>query len=732
MDELTHVKGKETTPFFIAKIKEGSTITEPVYTFIGASTLPDRAGELLPDGSRTKGEILSKNVLDKIAGLINDTTRMGGDYGSYRTISLFHDRVYEKDYTKEEAGYVLPTARVLEMPDYPGNYALHVDTKINKMYNPNPKYADYTPEKIRYKIENGAVGLSLEYNNSPTQERIVNLNGDTYKYILDTNDFRGFGFARPDLIGNTSAVRIKESMFNSITLSDTDNKKVTGELMDEAKMKQMETDIALANTKLKEATDKVATLEAANSKTKEMHDTLTAMDAKLKEMKMTQDAEATKLKESFSALTQNISATTPGKATDNKTSKVKEVYAHAEALDFVKFKEAASEHLEQNGLKIKELMARDGSGFDFEKYQTLTVMPKAKGDGRMIVVPSTKTKDVIGSSNMDEAALYQANQMFADTYVAGITETFLKEDSLLTAISKETFLGGNDRYQWRVWVDYQTVSSTTTLAVDPNNTSVNRTKREFLKLEQPICEYRDGVEVTDFTQYHSMRAVGDLLGIELQRAAQAVTESMNSDMFKGKSIGVSSWNGLTGLLYYADSSTYTSLYGRTRSATTNRLADATIGNTYITTSESISVQVVRSGYEKVLAHGARLADIAIVMHPTQCRKLFDSEDAAIRNNIMTMAGAPATFGFSRSIIPYLDGIPIIRDYRCESSSAAADMFAVVDMSADKGLNLIVSKPLGARGLAKIGTSESAYVSCWANTVYKNVLNIFVHTSLTTT
>jgi hypothetical protein len=59
------------------------------------------------------------------------------------------------------------------------------------------------------------------------------------------------------------------------------------------------------------------------------------------------------------------------------------------------------------------------------------------------------------------------------------------------------------------------------------------------------------------------------------------------------------------------------------------------------------------------------------------------------------------------------------------------MFAVVDLSASKGLNLVVSKPLGARGLAKVGTSESAYVSFWGATVYKSPRNIFVHTGLST-
>ena len=60
------------------------------------------------------------------------------------------------------------------------------------------------------------------------------------------------------------------------------------------------------------------------------------------------------------------------------------------------------------------------------------------------------------------------------------------------------------------------------------------------------------------------------------------------------------------------------------------------------------------------------------------------------------------------------------------------MFAVVDFSRDKGFCLIVSKPLGIRGLAKVGTSESAYVNFWGTTAYKSPRNIFLHDSLTAT
>lgn len=724
---FTFVKKKESEE---QESEEGESSEEEegdIYTFIGANTLPDRAAGKTHKGEPVVGEVLSKNVLEKMAEYINDETTMGGDYGSYRTVSLFHDRVKTGDYTLEEAAFIKPgSARVVEMENYPGNSMLLVDVELNKFYNPL-SHPDYSAEKIKYKIEKGALGLSLEYNNRPDQETIIEMDGKKYNYVHGTDDFRGFGFARPNLIGNTRAVRVKEILLAKELKT---NKK--GETnMEEAKLKEMEEQLTKANAKIKELEEAKKEAEEAKDEAKleEVEKKVEEAEEKVKEIKLQMDSSAAKIKESvelaFSSLNFNKPAKT--KEAESKAAKLKEIYGAVEAKDFVKFKESVNQSLSANEGKIKEMLARDGNGFDFEKHQTLKV--KCVGSN-MMVVPTPKTKDVIDSSDMAEGTYNQTNAMFADRYVAGITETFLKEDNLLSAMPKEQHVGGNDSYQWRLWVDFETVTGDNTLAVDPNVTAVQRSQRKFEKMQTPIREYRDGVEVTDFTQHHSMAAVGDLLGLEIQRASEAVVDSMNADLFKPKSDDTAGWKGFVGLLGVADSATYTSLYGKTRSAA-NRLLDATTANTYVSTAEAISVSVIRSGYEKVLAQGSDLSSLAIVIHPTQMRRLWDTEDSAIRNNILTMAGAPPSFGFNRAVVPHLDGIPMIRDYRCESSAAAADCFGVVDLSPSKGFVLVVSKPLGVRGLAKVGTSESAYVSFWGAAVYKAPRNVFMHDSLTT-
>ena len=568
------LKSKETPIFFTrVKVKEEDQEGESD-EFIAASTVPDRVKERLPDGRVLEGEILSKNVLDKIASYINDDSTVGGKYGSYRTISLFHDRVKSGDYTLEEAGFVKPgSARVVEMESSPGNFALIVKPEVNKMYKPSEEYADWTAEKIQYKLNKDALGLSLEYTNEPHQERIVEHSGSLYRYVFDTDDFRGFGFARPNLIGNPRAVRVKEIMFNESS-SGSEQKNKGEKQMDEAKIKELEQSLADANAKVKELEEekKAAEESGAEAKVEELKEEMKEMDTKVKEMKLKLDNDAAKIKESIELAFSSANFNAPAKNVGEvKSAKVKEAYT-AFGTDFVKFKEIADEHIEANSAKLKEMLSRTGTGFAFEDHQTVKV--KCAGS-KMIVVPTAKTKDVIDASDMAESTYNQTNAMFADRYVAGITETFLMEDSLLTAMSKEQHLGGNDQYQWRIWTEFATVTGTNTLAVDPNVTSVGRTQRNFEKMQTPIREYRDGVEVTDFTQHHSMAAVGDLLGIQMMRAAKAVTQSMAADLFKNNTEATAGWVGFNGLIGYADSTTNTTLYGKTRSAA-NRLLDATL------------------------------------------------------------------------------------------------------------------------------------------------------------
>jgi len=264
------MKMRETTPEIpIISSDKGENGTK-IYEMIGATTLPTRVPEVLADGTKIEGEILSKKALESMAKMINDTSKHGGKHGSYRTISLFHDRVYENNPALEEAGYVIPRAEVIALKDFPGNYGLKVPVEVNKMYTPSPRYPDYTPEKIEYKLDKNMLGLSIEFNNEKNQEKIIQDAGNKFRVVLDTHDFRGFGFARPDLIADTAAVRIRE-----IYPKFENNQK------GETHMAEENQDIASLQAKVRELGDKLEASIKENSDAKVRESLKQEMDKKM-------------------------------------------------------------------------------------------------------------------------------------------------------------------------------------------------------------------------------------------------------------------------------------------------------------------------------------------------------------------------------------------------------------------------------------------------------------------
>jgi len=703
-----------------------------IYKFYAATTVPDRCPD--PE-SKTYGDILTPQVLQDIANRNNNTNVLGGLRGAYRTVGLFHDRVYLNDQKLEEAGYVLPTAKVVPHRDIPGHYALEMEVEVNEMYVPK-SHPDYTPDKIKYKIEKGAIGLSIEYllkldKNYPTK----NIDGKPYRIIDELRDYQGVSFARANVIGNPTAVAIKESA-DIITLNETHQKdglvkaKTMAETQ-EAKVKEQSETIERLQAEVKEVKDLQAKLKEAQTRGAEGETAVKELQAKIKELE-SNSIPAAEIKELLAAKFADFAIPNKNAKTKESTMNplVKEVqnaidkndwYAHKHAVEnvFVKQQDANNE-------VIRLMSERSSPGFDFEEHQTLQV--KCQGS-KFVVVPSAKTKDILDASSMAEGTYTQTNAMFADRYVAQITETFLMDDSFLKVIPKEQHVQGNDYYQWRNWTEFINTANETA-AVNPNNTSVVRQTKNFEKLQTPIKEYRWGVEVSDFANHHSRQSVGDLLAIQIQRASEIVVQSMAADIFKEVADGTN--NQFLGLEAVADATGNATLYGKTRS-TANRLLTGTLADTYVTTSEGITTSVIRAGYTKVTKRGSNFSDLIMVTNPTQVRRLFDTQDntAATYNSIIqapvTLAGAPPGFGFNRMIIPHVDGMPIVEDNNCQE-----DAFYIVNINPNRGAVLVVSKPLGVRGLAKVGTTESAYVNFYGAFVYKDPTAIFLHDTLTTT
>lgn len=710
---------------------------EDAYIFYGITTLPDRVMMEYPphSGQVVHGDIFAPKVLEWVQERINNTAILGDSMSAYRTVSLFHDRVYEKNMQLEEAGFIQPTARVITHPEFKGHKALELDVEINEMYVPNPKYPDYTPEKIKYKIDKKAIGLSIEYLDADKEYKVLEIDGKKYRYVDEIKELWGFGFARANVIGNPSAtvigktaIAIKELSHSSTSAYEVKKNNEVNAMATEEQMNSLQEQLEKQQAKLKEYEGRFEDLAKAKSpsdaSTKEVYAKMAEQAASVKELKETlstmQNEASASIKEVISEQFEKFKmnkGTLTNEGAEN--AGVKEYLASLSAG--VKEQKWNQFHVQNDRMldsKVKDLQTMFKEGFNWADNQTLRV----KCQGRnMVVVDTARTKDILSSGDM--ATSYdQAGAMFADRYVPGITETFLKDDTLLRALVKEQHIGGNTKYQWRIWTDFID-ASTESLAVDPDDVAIQRNFSKFIKLETPLKEYREGVEITDFTIYHSAAEIGELMEQQINRHAERITQSMAADIFKEEADG----DGIQfmGLKAVANSGNNTTLYGLTRSVA-NRLAPDAAGDTYDNTSHTsgLTIALARAAYEKVLAQGSNFADIAIVTNPRHVTQLYNDSDTRVRHEAMGTGAFPG-FGFRREVIPTLDGAPIIRDYNCP----LGDMY-IVDMSRE-GAVLVVSKALGVRGLSKIAASESAYVNFYGAFVYKRPRNVFMYDNIGT-
>ncbi|HCX23113.1 MAG TPA: hypothetical protein DHN29_14430, partial [Cytophagales bacterium] len=112
---------------------------------------------------------------------------------------------------------------------------------------------------------------------------------------------------------------------------------------------------------------------------------------------------------------------------------------------------------------------------------------------------------------------------------------------------------------------------------------------------------------------------------------------------------------------------------------------------------------------------ARRENLRIIVDPIQRDLLFELEDGNQRYQTQPR------FGFEGQIS--YDGIPVIVD-----SSAQNDALFVVDW---ESYYLVISRAPQMIGLAKVGASESAYISVYLAAVYEQPRRIHMLDTLST-
>ncbi len=641
-----------------------------VITGLIATTHPDKVGD-----------ILSEQSIQQIVDYINDTEKVGGERGAYRSVSLFHDWIKEGDPTLDEVAFLKPTARKVQLPD--GHYGVEVDAELNKFYK-----GKMTMEEIKYRIENGQIaGFSIEYDTDDNHSKTLNYDGKEYTFIESLTEFGGTGFARARMIANPNSVIYKE-IINELKKKE-ESKMSEEEKVDDAPEQNPE---AVEENKAPESQEGSKPAEDEEQK-KEPESKEVEMKINFKELVAQVKEQALKEVGVESKIVKQTKESEKKMEAKEIPLSIKEMNESLKLrdgkIDILRFKEAVSTYFAENpelDLKLKEQYTSIGI--------PLRPTLRTKCVGNKLVIQGKLQMKATTDTTTNAGAYTETSVEFADLFIPGLIETFNNQANLFGALPKRDHLMGSNYYGWRIKTD-----QADSLAVDPDDPAVVKNPVDKLKLHTEIKEYRVGVSVSDYTLHHARASMGDLLMLEAEARMGDLMRNINNDLFA--EVVDTAGNAVLGLEAVADSAGNTSIYGKTRS-TANRLAPAAAGNTYTGVGGALTTAYLRAAITYVENEGAIRSNMRIVTAPEIRDDLFELEDG--NQNYFNVP----TFGFDGQIS--YDGIKVIIDSSCNS-----DDLYVVDFESEY---IVISKGPQLVGLAKVGAAEEAYITVYLAHVYE--------------
>lgn len=653
-----------------------------IVTGLVATTHPDRVGD-----------ILSKGAVKQIVDYINTIDTIGDQNGAYRSVSLFHDWIKEDDPTLDEAAFLRPTARFVELDD--GNYGAEVDAVLNKYYRGDMEF-----DEIKYRIDNKQIaGFSIEYNTDNENSKNISYNGKEYRYIDSLTEFGGVGLARARMIANPHAVIYKE-IEEEVRKMEEEKPNVPAE---EAKVEeQPKPEVQPQEEKKEEVVDsKEADAEEKKDESEDKEDS-EKVESKELSMKELEDKIKKEIMDEIQIKSKIIKKNEEDDEKMETKEKniplsIKEMKSALNSNNIFDFKEAASNYMLEN--KERFDMALQTTGIPLKT----TMKVKCHGN-KLKIVGGLQIKSVL-DQDTNPGAYTESIVEFADLFIPGIIETFNNQANLFGALNKRDHLMGGSTYGWRI-----KTNQASTLSVDPDDTSVTFDPVNKLKLRTDIKEYRVGVSVTDYVLHHGRATLGDILMMEAELRMGDMMRDLNNDLFTEQVD--TAGNKVLGLEAVADSAGNTSMYGKTRS-TANRLAPAAAGDTYQEVGGAVTTALLREAARKVETEGAMRQNLRYIMHPKQRDAIFELEDGNLRYFQKPDLGFSGQFFF--------DGIPVIVDSSCQD-----DAVFVVDF---ESYYIVMSRAPQMIGLAKVGAAESAYISTYLAAVYEQPRRIHMLNTL---
>jgi len=602
-----------------------------------ATTHPDRA-----TNGKYKGDILTKNAVSKIVNDINSRSNLVADLVSYR-----HDWVKEKNPNLPPVGKAVQ-AELKPMDN--GHFGAWVKTHHNKVH---PKFSD-----VKYEVEKGYLpGYSIEYEAKKTSD--VRLGKDNYR-MIDDLDLYGYGLASGRLIANPQAAiegftykEITDSIQNNneVTKMETEIKEVVSPAVKEIDAKEYE-----AFQKFKEFELKEKQKEEMKAMVKE------ALASVLPEIKV-------KMNNATENQMSGLVEFKEWSEIDNKEISVKEAFSRATALAI------------KTGAIDKWWNGQSWNGSTPKEFKTTGF------DGSKIEIKTSLAKTTNRSSDTD---YLQSGAELSDIYAPAITKMLNQRTTYWSLLPKVDF-SGREAISWRA----ENVANTSAGAVaEGAPIQTGNTTRQ--KLREQFKYYTAGVQVTGQMIESAKSGIGDVFAAEVEAATRALLSTMNVALF-GIS-GAFTDYAFLGLEYISASSTYTTLYGLTRS-TTNLLGAS--GSEFAAQSSApISKPTLRTAIRTLEINGADRNGLVFVCHPLQRDLILALLDDAQR--FMTSA----QIGFVG--LPMFDGVPIYTDKDANND----DIFLV--NFGENGVRLGVQVPVQYEDLAKNDDGRKGFLKFYGN------------------
>lgn len=628
-----------------------------------ATTHPDRAKV----GERA-GDILTKNAVRSIVDQINNRKDMMADLASYR-----HDWVKENNPDLPPVGRAIK-AEVRELPN--GHYGAWVETHHNKQ---NPKF-----DNVKYEVEKGYLpGYSIEYETQKSKN--VALNEGTFR-MIDELDLKGYGLANGRLVANPQA-KITSYGYKEIMEAKEINSnevKLMAEIKEGAELPPVK----------KEVKENVVEISV---KEHEQYKAFLEMQVKEKQAADIQSLVANTIANELKKI-----------QIKNRVPFTSELKEYQSTVEFKEWSEINSDtvSLVNQKISVKEAFNRATqfavkTGAFKRAYQNFyspggavfgtkdIKMARASGVyGEKIELKAALQSDTNETTDTD---YLQSAAELSDIYAPAVTKMLNQKTTYFGLLPKVDF-SGHANISWRA----ENVANTSATSA-AEGASIARSYTGRQKLEEVFKYYYVGIEVTGQMIESARSGIGDIFQAEVEASTRRLLALMNTDLFGTN--GQRSETAFLGLEYLSTSSTYTTLYGLTRSAT--NLLGASNSEFSAQSSAAISKPTLRTAIRTLEINGADRNDLVMVCHPLQRDMILALLDDAQR----FMSTAPRA-GFEG--MPTFDGVPIHAD-----KDANNDDIFVCNLGAN-GLRLGIQVPVRFEDLAKTSDSRSGFLKFYGN------------------